>query len=206
MQATRQTPPAAHVTRFDAALAEDAAAATDLAALSDAPEMAEALCVALWIGAAAGVLPPDAVRGLQATARNWRGSEDLGMAALRKTAGGDAPLARQAARDLRRALNASRAGRLAAMASWAQHAAPPPGPGAMEENAAVLLTEGGGAAAGRSGGAAAQARLSRLIDAAEAAMARAHAAASADQAEADTPHPLGLAAYEPAPPARQEDP
>jgi hypothetical protein len=212
MQATRQTPLAAHVTRFDAALAEDAAAAADLTALAGVPDAisgasgaTEALCVALWIGAAAGVLPPNAVRGLQATARNWRVAEDQGMSALRRTADGDGPMARQATRDLRRALSASRAGRLAAMASWAQHAAPPPGPGAMEENVAILLTQGGGAAAGQTGGAAAQMRLSRLIDAADAAMARALDAALAEQAEADAPHPLALAAFEPMPPAPWED-
>lgn len=184
MQATRQTPPTAHVTRFDAALDRDDAAAADLCALAAAPEAAEAMRVALWIGAAAGVLTPDAMRGMQTTATQWRDAETLGMQALRKTALGDGPLARQAARDLRRALAASRAGRLAAMASWAERAAPPPGPGAMEENASRLLTDAA------IGGAEAQLRLGRLLEAAETAMARAAADAAADAAEANAPHPF----------------
>lgn len=198
MQATRQTPPTAHVTRFDAALDGDVAAAGDVDALAAAPPMAEALRVALWIGAAAGVLTPDAAQGMQTTAQAWRKAETLGMQALRATAAGDGPLARQAARDLRRALAASRAGRLAAMGSWAARAAPPPGPGAMEENLDRLLASGG-AAVGRAGGAETQMRISRLVAAAETAMARAVAEAAADHAEAAAPHPLAFAAFAAAP-------
>jgi len=198
MQATRQTSPLAHVTRFDAALAQDAAALADLAALSEGPDAAEALVAALWIGAASGVLQPAGVQGMLGTARAWRAAEDFGMLALRKIAGGDGPLARQATRDLRRSLAASRAGRLAAMASWAEHAAPTPGPGAMEENAARLLARTG-AAAGRAGGAAAQMRLSRLIEAAETAMAHAAAQAATDHAEASAPHPLAGGDFGPGP-------
>lgn len=197
MQATRQTRLVAHVTRFDAALSNDPAAIAALTTLAgDDPAAAEALCVALWIGAAAGTLTPDALGGMEEAAAIWRATEARSMAALRAASQGEGRLARQAARDLRRSCEAARAGRLAAMASWAEIADAPPGPGAMEQNAAHILTRGGAMAAGRAGGAAAQVALGRLIDAADAAMDAALRAADAETEEADAPAAWARAAVD----------
>jgi hypothetical protein len=212
MQASRETPPVAHVTRFDVALGADPAAAAALATLcrpsagsgaadpapsEDPGASAEALCVALWIGLAAGALPPGAAAAMAEAVQVWRDTEARGMAGLiRAAAGEEGRLARQARRDLRRATAAWRAGRLAAMAGWADLAVPPPGPGASEENAAQVLALLRAPAAGRMGGGAAQRALGDLVDAAELAMTRAVADAHAAQEAEDAPDPFARAALD----------